>query len=568
MKEAIDLHSIGSEWMNKAWPRAKFTCFEGDEGMQTELSYSGSLGSVETLWVGSLFGLSGKDFTIINLHRSFNVTPAQDNPYYQSTLAQKDALQKQIRETLGGIGANVNDLELVKNDIRKLKEFKSYFKKAEEGNDLPLKTMFITEVDFYAGGQANIQGQTGRLSIEFQRINNFMPTVVEDFNEIKPKKYFENIKEDYLDKENRFKNISTVEKNFLAAKWESYQEWIKMLKTRINNDYKLMKIQEKSRKSTINMMREDIKPLIARYKIKKDSLSDPENRKNLLTNWTDTEKRINSSENIEVFAIKTMDSTEFHKAPSEMVVKADVKANDKWTQEVLLYGKKDKNGVLTQPGYLKKTYPWIDEKWINDKIKNISDLSGINPEKSMYWTVYKISYKRSNLTLLGTPSEDGDFSFKTFMLSKNMLLAKLLDIEANKENFEYEIDEIVGTSTRQEGTIKYKIQKKDNSTKYIVSEQTIETTGEDIYAGTYTSEENMKDEYGSEYDYIETKQEKTKKKLELLKYFNIPFFFTRPTGPYESRFKDRITKMYLGVVGKRFSVEVVGTFKGNMKIGG
>lgn len=519
----------------------------------TKLNFTSSLNEVEKWWTGGLLSLADKGFNIINVSRKLDVVPTPENPLYQQTVAQKAQFEERIKPALVGIEGMVKESELVGHDLRRLREMTGYIRDAEKGNDLPLKNMFVTQVDYYVG----IATQTGMgsQSMDYLRINNFMPTIVDDFKDMDEKKIekVKDVKKDYLDKDARFKNLPTVEKNLLAAKWASYTSWKKDFKKLINERYKKLKGIELSRRTSLKEYREWLKPTLARHKLLTEKLGEEAGRKEAVEDWLRSEKRITSTESIRVLIYAGILPDEPRRPTAEVLARHPVDAYDDWLQKNILYGKKE---------WLEK-YPWATKEWIEKLIKDEKLKDKV--DEQLYWAVFDVKFDRTNLTLAGTPIENGVVEITTHVVSKNILLALLIENEARKQEFESYVTRIVGVAPAG-GIIKYKKEKG----KWVVEEQ--ETShGEAVHEGEFDSEQDMKDEYGPDYTYVEEKKEAGKKLVQSMRdvsdYLGVSFALVKGRGPYEKDFKDAVIRLYVLPAGGKYR-DVKKAFVDGMKVGG
>jgi len=210
-------------------------------------------------------------FEVYKIFDSVEITPLF--PTYQSILKEKENIMAQIKQHLASIATAIADVDLVKHDLRKYKEFATYFKELRRGKELmktnkeegmkvfrradqTLRSIFIDQVDVHTG-------ETVALKLIAPR----WPTIISDFMRLTDEDVdIETIKKKY--------NLPEAEAVVLATKNKLYLEWRDELfgptvKERLEELTKLVEMRKKSVIEYKNM----VKPLIARYLAIKESAS-------------------------------------------------------------------------------------------------------------------------------------------------------------------------------------------------------------------------------------------------------------------------------------------------------
>lgn len=556
----------GNPWQNwkEIQGRVLFSC---DPNTEREYNFTGPLGSMEALWLDLILDLDDKAYEVLRVDRMVNVVPHPQNPYYKATIEERENLERKIKEGLVGIEQSSSDFELAKHDMRKIEEIETWLKSADDSN---LKAMFVDQVDYHAGSTG--QG-AGRLSLLFMQQNNIMPTIVDDF------KAMTSIKD--LDANERFKPLPTVEKNFLRSKWNAYTLWKEQFAKTIEGRKKSLEILFKSRETTLNERRKWLKPAIARHKLLKDAMLGPEGRGWAIGHPVYSEQLVGSMERVVFWAWFRIHAEELQRIPEESLAMAEITTDDKWTRENLIYHEKE--GLISHPEFKK----WISTKWIEASIDKVRD--GLKPKTNFrehtYWTVYPIIYERKNINYQGQPLEAGKFICKGFLVTKNMLMVKILEYLAVQQNLEHYIDEILGLDTKAR-----KVRVKKSMGKYIVTK--IEEYGG---AKTEIKDKDRKekpDEYifksieemykGREKDGVIIKkavypndlilEEKSESLVDKISHFfynnlGISLAFFRTKGPYEFNIYERLANHYLAPLAHRFNGQIRGTLFSNAKVG-
>ena len=261
------LYAQFGKWYGQAWAVSA-------ENQTMVLNPTGYPGWITGIYLSLVFSLPKDKYKIVKVSEAIDVSP-EHQQYWQITLAQKEALEQKIKQSLVSISQSVADLELVLTDLQRYEEFARWLKDLESEEkekrkraELLLKSMFVDQVDYHVGGTGE---GPGRLSMVFMRNRNIMPTIVQDFMQMESKKD--------LEPGGRFANIPEVEKNFLRTKWMAYEEWLKIFRSNVQRRLDELRTLAESRKKTIEEMREWIKPTIIRYKMLKDALENPKTRK-------------------------------------------------------------------------------------------------------------------------------------------------------------------------------------------------------------------------------------------------------------------------------------------------
>ncbi len=579
------------ETRGKYW---SFALCRSGTNQNTWINPTGVPGYVMNIYYSLMFELPKDLWEVVKKDETIDVTPVH-HQYYQITHGQKEALEARIREGLVKISQSIADLELVHHDMLKYEDFEK--KMAERGlnpeekgispeekksreekkkaAEMELKTTFVDEVDFHAGGGA--QG-AGRLSMAFMRNNNIMPTIVDDFFRMKSK--------DDLEKDPSIKNIPTVEKRMLEVKWNAYQDWLGYFTNNVKRRMDALRTLLKSREKTLDEYREWLKPAIARYKMITDSLERASDRKSAYTMRLRTSGVATSYNSILLWFWKEFQPPEPHRVPQELIEKSGVRAIGKWEYENFYFH--PDHGLVID-------YPWITKEWIDavagiDDDGNAKNVKGMK-EGSWYYSFMTMTLDRTNIktSATGAEIEDGDYKYINYMVSKNVLAAKFLELKAHEEELEIYIDDVLGLAHKVKGMpvviyekIKGKCVVDDKQygaiKKFRFMTDTTNPKTEiklpDMPAGgEFASEKEMKAAFPKNKDgdllvmFIERKKESEFLNgiSKTLGIGNIRFFL--PSGPYEQNFNERIKKIYLKPNSARF--EYVGDFiKGKMNIGG
>ncbi len=403
--------------------------------MKTLLNYTGELGSVVNMYYALTFSLLKEGFQVQKFNETMEISSVHQQ-YYQLVHRQKEELEGKIKAGLASVSQAVADYELAQHDLR---EYKKFLELDENGepvldektkkpklttNEHTLKTIFVQQVDYHTG-DASGGGGAGRLSMEFLRNNNIMPTIVDDFMVMDSK---DDLKKD------KFKNIATVEKNLLKTKWDAYKKWEKIFLKEVLERYARIRQLVAGREKSIEEYRNWLKPYIARHKLLKEGLESSDSRKSALTSFISSSGRATSSNAINLWIWIAFSIVEFFKADGEMLAKKPVEAYDKYAKELIFN---------TEWG-LNADYPWITEKWVKKKINEIYEDKWMKKDQ-LYYVFITVDLDRTNMkSASGSELEDGDFNVTSYMLTQNAMLVKLLELKAKQEDFERDVNEFLG----------------------------------------------------------------------------------------------------------------------------
>ena len=96
------------------------------------LDFDSSLGKGSGVLLSLIFQLPKWGFDRVKIDETIVVTPVFQQ-YYQLTIKQKEELEAIIKSSLASIATALSDLEMLRHDLRKYKEFMDYFKMIEVG---------------------------------------------------------------------------------------------------------------------------------------------------------------------------------------------------------------------------------------------------------------------------------------------------------------------------------------------------------------------------------------------------------------------------------------------------
>jgi len=253
------------------------------------------MGTGTGVYISLMFQLGKWAYQRAEVSHKIEVSPVYKE-YYALIMEQKDKLDAQIKQGFAGLIQAIQDFELIDHDLRKYAEYLKWFadlerakrkfekakkiKNSEEVKKVEdeykesqhiIKAMFIDQVDAHTGESFSLRGIAPR-----------WPTIIGDFMDL----YDEDMTVDDIQKR---LDIPKAEAIILKTKNELYRDWKNRFLTNIISRYKRLKQIAMGRKFSIEDTREDLIPLISRYKSIKDARSDmvgPESGPALTHSWS------------------------------------------------------------------------------------------------------------------------------------------------------------------------------------------------------------------------------------------------------------------------------------------
>ena len=263
-------------------------------------------------------------FEAFKIEESVQVSPVYEE-YYRVTMAQKDQLSAQIKQALASISTAISDLEMIKHDLRKYKEFMDYFGMIEKGRklikegkkeegerlfkrgDQSLRAVFIDQVDVHTGE-----------TIALKLIASRWPTIISDFMKLKDDDVEQGIiKERY--------KVSEAEAVVLATKNRLYLEWRdELFKQAVRDRYENLISMREARKKSIEEYKNMVRPIIARYRSIRELLEKSPGELGRVTVWKVATHAV-SIDKARYWAWKPFAPTEKYKLSAEAISQVDVR---------------------------------------------------------------------------------------------------------------------------------------------------------------------------------------------------------------------------------------------------
>lgn len=448
--------------------------------------------------------------------------------YYQMTIKQKEDLENKIKSGLASVAQAVADMELLKHDERKYREFLEYFgleysngkwieqkdkskDKKESGvkrDEHAIKAMFIDLVDAHTGE-----------TLALRNIVQRWPTLITDFMKMDDS-------DTDIDKVKDKLNVSKAEAVVLVTKNKLYMKWKKIFEPEIKNRYQRISELVRSREASVESYRDWLTPFIARHKLISESLAGSGaylNRKSALVSHLYHVGQASSVSNTIIWAWRDTQPAEIFRTTgsgSERtavdIAEGRLDPYDDWTKKHLIFHPKE--GLIAK-------YSWITPKWVKGIRDSVFKERLLIPYKP-YYAFFIINFIRGNFRMAsGAEMEDSVYDINAIYMSQNCVFVKILEYKAKQAIFEHYIDSLIGV-------------RNDNCP--ICNPD----------ASAYAWKEN-----------------KVKEKISnALDYLGLDFQFIKG-GPYERDFEEMITKRHLLAMGSMRYQPIVKFIKDKIGMG-
>jgi hypothetical protein len=498
------------------------------------LNFTSPPGAASAIYFSLIFWLMRQMYHVEKPDEWIEVSPTH-REYYERTMAVRQQMEQTIKTSLISISQSIADYELIKHDVRKYYEILDYFRKKDEYS---LRAMFIDQVDVHTG-------PTSLISIAPR-----WSTIISDFQRLKS----EDTEPDSIKKR---LNISTPEATILATKNRLYNEWKELFGRATKERYELLRGQIASREKTIKEYKEWLKPYIARFRMARIGAAEAPRRAQISRSFADITGLSTFANYIRIWAWKPLKPRDTHTpafhtgsggfALTPGIRPTEIRPDDAWMRE---------NYIFNEKIGLAKLYPWLNygptgktegDVMIDKILKQWKARDMRLDPSDLYYMFIEFCIDRVGTRLQVGELEDITFNAKCYAMSQNVLLLKILELRCREREMEYYIEEMLGT----------RIEEKD-LTEFLAKEMP------EIFGKQKPAEKGILgiskalEGFAKPFEGISTVMPKRPQGYGGLS-------FIKP-GPYETEFKDRITKVYLKPAG-----EALGTvnefIKGKMGIG-
>ncbi|MBI4019351.1 MAG: hypothetical protein HY364_03790 [Candidatus Aenigmarchaeota archaeon] len=523
--------------------------------MFTKINPTTPPGMTSGIWMSLLLQLRKWEYNgVKKISETIEVTPTYSQ-YYHITIAQKEEIEGRIKAGLQSISQSIADLELLKHDERKYREFLDYFgvkydpdapedkrwsSFAEKKDEHALRAVFIDQVDAHTGD-----------SIAMRNIVSRWPTLITDFMRMGSETDVNIITEKL--------NVSKAEAVVLSSKNRLYQEWKKLFEPELKSRYQKITELVRSREYTVHMYREWLGPNILRHKLLAEGLEGKGmGSHHMHENFLFNPSQALAVNNIRAWAWRFYTATEFARmagSEEQAVEQADgtFTPYDKWTQDNLIFHKD--HGLVVK-------YKWITKDWVDEKVKHIlTETSSITTRK-LYYSFFVLDINKMNMRLAsGDEIEDADFFIYGVFMSQNVLLVKLLEYEAMKQELDWYVDELLGLKKSLHDRI-HDIEHNKKTEKETKEKKNQKSSGDSHDSGhdEHDHDDKKEDHEGGGF------HEGMAKISETLAKIGFAFQFMK-NRPYEKDFDERIGKIHLRGMAKERYAPIVNFLKNKIGIG-
>jgi len=505
------------------------------------------------------FGKAG--YSVHKIEDAMEVS-AMDVKYYQITMQQKQALERQIKDGLAGVSSAITDFELLFHDLRKYKDFLNYFMDRslaiETKNDellakteQSLKAVFIDQVDVHTGE-----------GVALKLIAPRWPTIISDFMRIKDKDTNpKNIGKDY--------KVSEAEGVVLATKNKLYQEWRESFEKIVKERYERVLGMVKSRKFSIDEYKTMMKPYVERYMSIHEAARESAGRGKLRAlSWLSPGAQATSFDWLTFWAFKAVARAEPARVSyeatggRERVLKMPFSSSFK---SVL----KKNMGYLKDNGLheLKLSPTGIEpfDKWVWALYRHIEDyytkkfgfpvrftlaellemrnsyISGWGGASEPYFKCFDCDVDRAIIRLPDSVElEDITFDPLFFLDTQNMMLLRWIEIQAKNKAMELYINQMLGDTTKER-----KLEELESEYEGLFG-----AYGKKIEKKISDKSKKEKQDNDGSAQYM--KQQRIKLQPQVMKEvarISSTIKFTRRDSHYEAKFDDVVTGPYFTDIG-------------------
>jgi len=520
-------------------------------------------GQGSSMIAGLAFQLGRWGYESTKMYEAIEVSP-QFTEYYNKVITEKSRIGTEIKNGFMSVSKAVEDFELLDHDIRKYQEYLDYFqewKKAEEANDKEeekkamhtIRAMFVDTIDIHTGEGVSMRSIAPRWS-----------TIIADFLALSDE-------EDTPDKIQKKIGITKAEAVILTTKNKLFKEWRdKLFFPTVKTRYQSIKHLLEARRRSVKEYIEDLRPLISRYKAIGELRESAEWRRSLnRIAWFHPQSQAMSIDFHELWAWKPFVVEEVFKAPRESYDTYTFKEagfNENEIRELKENEKKDIPALPVKPivdKWVRKIIEQIEKEYgikitAMDIYKIVKDLNDhyLHPLRSASQTGTKMGFRwpyspyfvfvQLPIMRIVIKSPDGSLfediwiqPMKTYNCTQNIMIGRLLEVEAKNKKAEQDISLLIGESAEVGNVIE--------KTKDVLEQR---------YPEIYLE----KDEKGKiPKKQITEKVDKTKDIVKDLREgiakffdsFGIKLMFAYP-GPYEKLMQQRMTKMMQRAPGIAF----------------
>ncbi|MCD6483370.1 MAG: hypothetical protein J7K83_03845, partial [Candidatus Aenigmarchaeota archaeon] len=436
------------------------------------LNFTLPFGSGTAIFYGFVLQLPKWGFDTFKYGEFLYVSPGYQ-PAYQLTIQQKNQIEQQIKAYAADVARAISDVELLYHDLRKYKEFLDYFEKVEKGKSLlkkaeknkdeklkeealklikegnvALRSVFIDQVDVHTGDVYSLNGMATRR----------WPTVIADFMQLDEERTKEEVKK-------KLPTISDAEAVVLTKKNVLFLEWKSLFFNTVKERYMNIKKLLEMRKASVEKYKEMLLPLIQKYMSYKETIPP-------LTN--PVIKPGSKAQEIEGTSIWAWRTIPYEYEPNKPILKPkgniSLEKAGYEPDEAKKLGKTTTVELPVEPSVdyvVRQGIKVLEEEYkmhvtLEDIEKarenlyrriNKPEVKEAGWDQSPFYVFFDMNFERVSLKMPnGAQIEDITLEATPQLISQNLMLLKLIEMELIKKQYENEIFRFIGEATEVKTT--------------------------------------------------------------------------------------------------------------------
>ncbi len=468
------------------------------ENQDIVMDFTTVMGGCSNAYYSFVFQLPKWDYNVKKVDEWMDVSPVHADAY-NLMVGQRQKIESAIKTGLISAAESVTHYELLSHDARRYREILDYFKEGQTDEHV-LRSLFVDRVDAYTGEGYSMITMVKR-----------WPTIITDFIRM----------DSDLDDINNIRkelDVTQAEATVLKTKNELYQEWKKLFLPVLKERYARIETMVKARKKSIEEYKKWLKPYVARHKLMEES---PERKPSIAATDAYMVPGFGQAamfSGVRLWVWRPFNPVEPGRPAHEAgLTKAGPFEIDPYDNFVRKWVKRIEYRYGVE----------IPEKKVRALIVGWTKITTENPRPFMdptrpYYIFFDMVIMRS---VIKTPPPAGSElenimikPMKTIIISQNVMLLHLLELWAIDQKFDREVNELIGAPELEEKLRKEIEEEFDPPKKKRIRRFDAASS---FFAGT---------------------------KAGVTKLKPVSKYFVR-SGPYESNFKERVTKIYMVTSG-------------------
>ncbi|MBN1896782.1 MAG: hypothetical protein JW789_03610 [Candidatus Aenigmarchaeota archaeon] len=459
-------------------------------------------------------------YSFYKLSESLTVSPSYPEMYGR-IISKKREIEGHIKSGMASAAQAVADYDLLKHDERKYREVLDYFKEGNKDEHV-LRSLFIDRVDAHTGEGYSMISMTKR-----------WPTIITDFIRLSivPKDERADTK-----KIRKQLEISEAEATVLKTKDRIFNEWKTIFFPDIKDRYARIKNLLEARKKSIDEYREWLKPYVANLKMMREGTEI--NPSQVLTKAITPWHKPNAMYEVRLLMWKMLTAEEVGKPG---LVEGEIEPYDDFVRRLtpkiekhyeirIVKSRKDAKKIIDKENLVEDDVIVVDEmlaKWYKGEDRHNYEGDPPISKDRYYYCMYDIEIISPIFKMEAGKEEVDDWNcmITPFLVSQNIVLLALLEIEAKERWMKKYVKELIGVR-EIEDKIRKEVEKRyglDDSEKK---------------KSIFAFYKNMKARNKALGDRFDNWVLWNKPKMRhVLKYF-------MRIGPYETVTNERLSKMY------------------------